>query len=195
MQKQSTKTKLAAALETLMDTRSIEHITVGDIAEKANMSRTTFYRSFTDKYALMNWVYTCYLDELREKYKHITCYYRMMYDQTAFLQTKRNFFRCAFEPGTNQTFSEAFQNVINEYLVDNYTRYSKEKTVSSRTKYLLDGYATGVYVVLEEWLLSGAEESPQYMTELLIELMPVRFRKVFTPTYPDFSAAYAELSL
>lgn len=52
-----TKAKIATALEELMSGRSFEGITVMEIAEKAGISRQTFYNHFFDKYDLVNWVY------------------------------------------------------------------------------------------------------------------------------------------
>lgn len=56
-QKDITKRVLADSLKELMRKRTISKITVGDICEKAQVSRRNFYRHFLDKYELLNWSY------------------------------------------------------------------------------------------------------------------------------------------
>ena len=43
-----TKYELAASLSELLNTTPMDKITVGDIAQKANVSRQTFYYHFAD---------------------------------------------------------------------------------------------------------------------------------------------------
>ena len=51
-----------ALLDLLDDNRSFESITVSQIARRANISRSTFYDHYSDKYALLNALF----DEVRE---------------------------------------------------------------------------------------------------------------------------------
>lgn len=186
------KKGLANSLEQLLKTRKIDSITVSDISKEAGISRTTFYRYFADKYELMNWVYTCYMDELSNKYQHIHCYYRLMLDQTSFLDSKREFFsKTILYDGQNSFFSHFIMN-MEEYLSRNLKSLLNHE-LSARDEYIIRGYAAGVYKIISEWIMSGCMQSPKYITELLIEIMPDSLRKNFIPTYPDFSQIYDEL--
>ena len=61
-----TKKVLAYALKSLMETRPLNKITVGDICEACDMNRKSFYYHFQDKYDLVNWIfYTEFFDEFQ----------------------------------------------------------------------------------------------------------------------------------
>ena len=52
-----TKKALAEALKELMEEKSFEKINIGDICEKCEMNRKSFYYHFKDKYDLVNWIF------------------------------------------------------------------------------------------------------------------------------------------
>ena len=52
-----TRRAIAAGLKELMETRSFESLSVGDIARQCGVSRNTFYYHFRDKYDLISWVF------------------------------------------------------------------------------------------------------------------------------------------
>lgn len=51
-----TRSLLHDALLAMLEEKDFDHITVGDIATRAGVNRTTFYDHFEDKYALVNHV-------------------------------------------------------------------------------------------------------------------------------------------
>lgn len=53
----NTKDKLALALKQLMQTKSVDHITVNDVADTARVSRNTFYYHFQDIHDLLGYIY------------------------------------------------------------------------------------------------------------------------------------------
>lgn len=52
-----TKRALSMALKELMTEQPFSKINVGDICEKCNMNRKSFYYHFKDKYDLVNWTF------------------------------------------------------------------------------------------------------------------------------------------
>ena len=61
-----TKYALAAALTSLLNTTTLDNITVKDIVERANVSRQTFYYHFKDVYDLLEWAFQ---DKVRRFYE------------------------------------------------------------------------------------------------------------------------------
>ena len=69
-----------ALLDLLDDNRSFESITVSQIARRANISRSTFYDHYPDKYALLNALF----DEVKEQLTRITEAYFSVETGTAY---------------------------------------------------------------------------------------------------------------
>ncbi len=55
---QITKRALAASLKKLLSQKTLDKITVIDIAEECEVNRQTFYYHFKDIYDLIDWIYT-----------------------------------------------------------------------------------------------------------------------------------------
>ncbi|MBR5991226.1 MAG: TetR/AcrR family transcriptional regulator, partial [Clostridia bacterium] len=58
-----TKNDILVAFNTLAEKKGFERITVQMIADEAGISRATFYRYFKDKYDVMNFNYTKFIEE------------------------------------------------------------------------------------------------------------------------------------
>lgn len=66
--RQTTKELLAASLQELAQNKSIDKITIREIAQNCQLTSTTFYNHFQDKYALLAWIYH---RELTPLYEHL----------------------------------------------------------------------------------------------------------------------------
>ena len=61
-----TKRALSAALKELMNEQPFVKISVGDICERCEMNRKSFYYHFHDKYELVNWMFRHELQDALE---------------------------------------------------------------------------------------------------------------------------------
>lgn len=50
-----TRMRVVDALETLLRTRELENVRIGDLCRLSRISRTTFYVYFEDIYAVVQW--------------------------------------------------------------------------------------------------------------------------------------------
>ena len=66
---QRTRRLLQDALMALSTERGFDAVTVGDIAERANVNRATFYRHYQDKYGLVDEMFQQATDRLRRSFK------------------------------------------------------------------------------------------------------------------------------
>ena len=63
----ATKQALATALRDLLNTTTLDNITVKDIVDRADVSRQTFYYHFGDIYQLLDWAFQSSLKKLYER--------------------------------------------------------------------------------------------------------------------------------
>lgn len=83
------------ALYALMQRRTIEELTVGDILEQAHVSRSSFYRHYRDKYELLTTSYKHILESTYLRCLHgspwkesATSLYTVLADHPAFFKLK-----------------------------------------------------------------------------------------------------------
>lgn len=88
---EKTKYRLAHAMKECMETTPVEDITVKQLVEKCGLTRQTFYRSFLDKYDLINW----YFDKLLAKsFEHMgrgRTVYDALVKKFIYIQEERTF--------------------------------------------------------------------------------------------------------
>ncbi|MBQ8403554.1 MAG: TetR/AcrR family transcriptional regulator C-terminal domain-containing protein [Clostridia bacterium] len=104
-----TKKALAASLKKLMEKEPFLKISVGDICEKCNMSRKSFYYHFSDKYELVNWIFDT-------EFKEFVCVSEIngiygLKTLTYYFYENRNFYRKAFAIECQNSFSEHFRSI------------------------------------------------------------------------------------
>lgn len=126
-----TKAQFAAALRELMLDKPFEKVSVIDIAERAGLSRKSFYNHFRDKYDLINWI--CYSRFVEIRADALTGggwgAFRAFLE---FFASDRVFFSNALQDmGQNsfgQYFSDLLFEVVYEALHDGFSRQGISET-------------------------------------------------------------------
>lgn len=90
-----TKRALAAALKELMEEKAFDKISVGDICEKCDMNRKSFYYHFRDKYDLVNWIFDTEFIAAAHT-KNYEDAWLLLADICQFFYVNRSFYRKAF---------------------------------------------------------------------------------------------------
>lgn len=111
--RQSTKQALSETFKSLLETRTIDKITVKDIVAKCGVNRQTFYYHFRDIYDLMEWTlendireYLSHISDLSED-SLITEWKESIYHLYRFLHSRKRQILHAYDP-VNKTYYENF---------------------------------------------------------------------------------------
>ena len=144
-----TRSDILNAFNALIETMDFDKITVGMIAEKAGVGRTTFYRYFQDKYDVMNYNYLRWLEE---------------YLVSGELQTFEDFFNIMTAEGTeffrhirkifDSTGANSFQNFMYEasLQVVNLVFLKRGKTMSPEEYLQYSFLCHGIPHLYESWV-------------------------------------------
>ncbi len=168
---QETKRKLQAALLELLQEKSIEHITVMEIAERAQMNRTSFYRYYLDVYDL----YDSIVEEYANMFQQIMPYMllKLLHENPisiddkifAFIKQNRKFIK---------------QNVLNNSRI---VQKLKAKNIASlknllhivdediETNYILEFYVGGQMGLVTYWMQHFDEMSDTEFFALMQKLV------------------------
>lgn len=161
----SSKRYIRSTLITLMSDKSYDEITVKDICNKANLSRMTFYRYYTNK----DDIFREYTDErfadfynilVNEKDVTLDKFCFMMFDYLKKYQKQIEILRVA-----NKEFLLLYQ--FRNYASYLLKKFDLVKTYKKITTEVVQFVAGGIYSLLLSWLDSKMSQTPEQMAEIL----------------------------
>ncbi|MCC8182978.1 MAG: dihydroxyacetone kinase transcriptional activator DhaS [Clostridiales bacterium] len=110
-----TKRALATALKQLMSEEPFSKISVGEICERCQLNRKSFYYHFQDKYDLVNWIFDTEFITVasQREYQHIWEIFR---DLCNYFYHNRDFYRKALQIKGQNSFSDHFRELMFPFL-------------------------------------------------------------------------------
>ena len=115
-----TKKALATAIKQLMAEKPLQKISVGDICDRCNMNRKSFYYHFKDKYDLVNWVfYTEFVEQLMDGDMAKPLHF--LEGICNYFYNNRAFYVSALEQTGQNSFSEYFAEVMRPIITLHFT--------------------------------------------------------------------------
>ncbi len=158
-----TKKALAQAIKDLMAEVSFSKITVGDICDKCQMNRKSFYYHFRDKYDLVNWIYyTEFVETV-----HGNSYesgWDLFEDICRYLYNNRSFYVKALEISGQNSFRGYFSEVLEPIIMT----YLEEDFPAGKDRSFFAEFFTDAFLIsIEKWLSRDSSLPPKEYVALL----------------------------
>lgn len=163
---QMMKEYIAEALLRLMSNKPYAEISISEIAERAGVNRSTYYRNFDSKESIIEFCFSNMMSEYLGDY-------RKMSDTSAgnYLLTM---FTCFFR--NKKTLLLIHENGLSYLILGVLNRAfdegDKGKDLSQAERYKRYFHIGGIYNTFVLWFLNGMEETPEEMTEITLSLFP-----------------------
>ncbi|WHX49057.1 TetR/AcrR family transcriptional regulator C-terminal domain-containing protein [Paenibacillus woosongensis] len=167
----------------ILEKKSFESITIGDITKHAGINRGTFYSHYMDKFDLLGKIeqqlfadFGNHIDQLQSRYISIQLFEK---DQeqiasTLFsfikmqLPTLKIFFSDHGRAGFHLRFRAAFTEKVRVNLEKNES-FTANLTVPM--DYFLSFITSAFLGLIEQWIQNGLDKTPQEMTRLYIDII------------------------
>lgn len=166
--------RLAEALENICKRKSLENITVSQIAQEAGVTRQVFYHYFDDKYELASWIHYMHLYQsvkqaLEENSQQV---WRLTIRNWMYqLIEKKAFYMNAFQ----SVSQKEFQRIIRDFFYDSYKwqmEQHKKRELNEEEKFVLHTYLYGGMEAVYEWIAGGMVMPVVRLADLLELSMP-----------------------
>lgn len=166
-----TKDAIIQAFNELISTHDFDKLTVWEIAEKAGVSKATFYRYFKDKYEVMNCNYKRLLDyyaapERCHNYEEL--YYNLFFAARESWQYLRNAF--------NSTGINSFSFYIYQYsyeIAEQITRSNRNgQGFTPEERLQCDVFCKGISYMYKNWIFGDYDISAEDAAKALYTMMP-----------------------
>lgn len=167
-----TRQAISDAMWKLMQEKDFEQISIGEIAERANINRVTFYRHYEDKYAWLDNCIRTLLMELSDinQTVHVSKDQTALYD--AFLKTfqhfDRNFqlYEILLNNKGTMFFQERFKNVQLDFL----RSVAETKPQNCEQDFENHFVASAVAGSIEWWIRNDRPIPPEEMARKMMQI-------------------------
>lgn len=169
-----TKRALATSLKELMEEKPFEKINVGDICEKCDMNRKSFYYHFKDKYDLVNWIFDTEFIAVAHT-KNYEDIWDLLNAMSNFFYQNRNFYRKALCINGQNSFSDHFKELILPVISDRIQSVSDEEIMDFQVNFIADA----VVIAIQRWLVENGTIEPEEFVrqiKLSIRYIVIRYR-------------------
>lgn len=164
----TTKRNLARSLKRLMERKPFEKISVREILEDANVTRSTFYYHFEDTYDLMKWTFETELLSLLKQSKDCVTWEDGLLLMLRYIQENRKVCLCAYNSIGRDTLQHIFlknTKAIMRQFVDTVSGDIPAKT--EHKEYITEFYTMALVSAAAQWLLNPKGRSPEDVIELI----------------------------
>ncbi|MCD7956177.1 MAG: TetR/AcrR family transcriptional regulator [Lachnospiraceae bacterium] len=163
--KEATKDCIFTALTGLMEQKEYKYITVTDIARKAGVSRMTYYRTYTSKEDILVQHFRKISQQLISEAKEDI---RQALDSFfSYFQKYDNLTRVLTEADLMNVVVECFSGFTDHL----YNALHPGSLNTTKARYAVRYESGGLFSILIGWLSGSAEESPQEMSEIALNIL------------------------
>jgi len=158
---------LSQAAKELVREQGLEKTTVLQITQRAGLNRQTFYKRFTDKFNLINWIcYTEFIDLQKEVLTKGG--WAAVSSILQFFENDRIFYGSVLQETGQNSFGsyivEVFKVIIYNFTGDTFRQFGlNEKEVEGISRELADDFRSAVVF----WLLVEPEKNAEQFFEVL----------------------------
>lgn len=179
-----TKEKVASALKQMMLTKNLDKISVDDIISCANVSRTSFYKNFQDKYEAAYYIYTSTIGERAiKRFSETKDFYLMCKDVWYGIAEDAAFYKNLFRASNANT---NFFSWYSEYAITSHVNFYGELHMTDALRLQIKIYSLGTCAITERWLLGGMKESVDEMIDAVCLALPYELRKAIMKSNEKF---------
>lgn len=147
------KKHIADCIEEMLKNKPIEDISIKDVLASAEISKSTFYRYFLDKYDALNWIYVQELKKNQEKY---TCIFEQSFHNMIFLQQRKDFQKSMIFSAQNSLHNHITEFSL-EQLMELAAAYYMPSPIPPEIEASVFIYAIGSVELSMHWLKEGAK--------------------------------------
>jgi len=178
-----TKQLIQKSFIQILENKSFETITIGDITKKAQINRGTFYLHFQDKFDLLDQIEQqlfrdlgSHIDKLQSHYSSIHTFEKGQEQlaDTLFSSIKMHspllkiFLSDHGRAGFHIRFRNAFSEKVRVNLEKNE---SINASLKAPMEYFLSFITSAFLGLIEQWVQNGLDKTPEEMTQLYIDII------------------------
>ncbi|SFR56016.1 TetR/AcrR family transcriptional regulator [Anaeromicropila populeti] len=183
---QTTKKAFATSLKKLLTEKSLDKITVIDLAEDCEVNRQTFYYHFKDIYDLIEWIFLNDATKAINGNKTYDTWQQGFLHTFEYIQLNRNFVKSTYYSVAREHLERYLFNETYNLLIGVVEEKANGMVVSDEDKsFIANFYKHAFAGLLLEWISTGMKENPNLIIERLSILIGGDIAKALTAFQKD----------
>ena len=172
-----TKKQVSKTLIKLLNYKPLDLITIKELTEKANVSRTAFYNNFHTLEDVLKYIYqNAHKQVFKDKYSHLSYVY-----SDEHIKDMIHF----FDKNSKSLLVLIKWNLIefiakyNTEIVLSYTQHYKNKFIREHAFYFISYYHGSLFNICTYWIASGKQESSDTLFKMIKEFEKIKFVYIY----------------
>ena len=176
--KQDNLTIFIQAMKQKLYKTSFEKLSVGEIVKESGLSRQTFYRTCENKYDLVNKYLKKIIIETYSTIGTESTFRRSLENKFRKMLPERELLAVAFQSKEYDGLYQFTHRLILDFH-KNFIEKQEKRPLDAEEKHLLDMYCEASVYMTMKWATKEMEATPQQMSRLLVDAMPLKLQKVY----------------
>ena len=174
----ATNALLADSLIAMLEKKTLEKITVKDLAEDCGLTRQTFYNHFYDIYALVEWIYLRETEKALVGNKDYDTWQQGFYQLLISVRQNKVLIRNTYRSINRDSLERYMYAVIYDQILAVVERQAGEMTVEQKHKdFIARFYSLAFLALVFEWIQDGMKEKPEDIVDQTAVLIKGDFEK------------------
>ncbi len=177
MKKDEKRERLAQVLMDMLNTTSLEDLRIQELCERAGVSKSTFYRLFTDKYDLAFWIYKNQADQVVNDLPDLSRWDEWTYRIFDVILKNKTFYRnYAAYRGQNSLY-ECILRYYQHNIFTYRTKRNMEMTEDQR--FAVYAFSVAGAQATVDWILNGFSPSVETVQRRMELCVPECIREFY----------------
>lgn len=174
MKRKTTKEIFAESFRELAESKTIDKITVKEIADNCSYSKATFYRHFKDIYDLIVWDYSRQTMEIMSRIDFDRYEWRQtLYDgANSFAEQKEYLANLILHTNGYHSFLQNMAEINYQILRAHILRATELDSLDTVTEMYVRLYCHGTVALTGDWILGKFDVAPQELAEVYEYSLP-----------------------
>lgn len=171
---------LSDALLEICERKSLDHVTVTEIAAHAGLTRQVFYRYFFDKYDLAKFIHICdFYSALDAIISNEDCdtdvWIKVCNTWLDVIKARPQFYQNIYHSSSNEEFKKMMRTYNTNFYMG-VAQYQLGPQIDPEVIFVIQMYLAGVTEKINDWILAGAKMPINELNRLLQLGMPERIQ-------------------
>lgn len=170
---QNTKQLIADAFIALLSSKPLEGIKVHEITEKAGISKATFYRLFSDKYDVMQWIIKSKIEEIVSIAPDMQYWDTWVDSLLQYFFAHKDYYRQLVTYQGQNSFPLFFTAFASELTLKKLCAHNEDISPED-IAFSVSLYTAGCTHMICQWLLGGCKTPIPSLVSSIMESIPMQ---------------------